>query len=183
MIFSMYDSSIPHVKHMLSSLSAIIEKSAVYATDKKIEPSVLVSSRLYPDMFALAKQIQIATDQAKACAARLAGIEIPIFDDNETTLGDLQARIAKTIVFLDSITAEQIDGSENRDIVFSVHGTPMEFKGRDYLLEWLFPNFYFHLTTAYNILRHNGVDIGKKDFLGVDEQLRRIPIDKQVRQV
>ena len=166
MNLSMYESSIPHLTHMLSSLSCILTKGADYAKNKNIEPSVLVSSRLYPDMFALAKQIQIATDQAKGCAARLAGIEIPIFDDREATFYELQERIAKTVAFLDSIKAEQINGSEDRDIVFLVHGTSMEFKGKDYLFEWVFPNFYFHLVTAYNILRHNGVEIGKNDYLG-----------------
>ena len=166
MNLSMYDASIPHLKHMLNNLSAILKKGSDYATSKKFEPAVLVNARLFPDMFALAKQIQIATDQAKGCAARLAGIDIPKFEDNDTTFDALQVRIARTVAFLDSIKADQVNGSEDRNIVFQVHETQMEFKGRDYVFGWVFPNFYFHLTTAYNILRHNGVEIGKKDYLG-----------------
>lgn len=166
MSLSMYDASIPTLKHMLGSLSAILGKAEAHATSKKIDPSVFVGARLYPDMFALAKQIQIATDQAKGGTARLAGIEIPKFEDTESSFDELQARIAKTIAFLDSVKAEQINGSENRAIELDLHGTKMNFKGADYLITWVLPNFYFHVTTAYNILRHNGVEIGKKDYLG-----------------
>lgn len=166
MALSMYESSIPSLKHMLGSLAAILAKAADHAADKKINPDALINARLFPDMFHLAKQVQIATDQAKGCAARLAGIDMPKYEDNETTFDELQARITKTIAFLDSVTAEQINGSEERDIVLQVHDKKFEFKGKDYLLNWVLPNFYFHVTTAYNILRHNGVEIGKKDFLG-----------------
>lgn len=166
MNLSMYDASIPHLKRMLINLSGVLKKGEDFACLKNIDPSVLVSSRLFPDMFALARQIQIATDQAKGCAARLAGIEIPVFDDTETSFHGLQERIGKTLAFLDSIRAEQIDGSEDRDVVFLVHGKAMEFKGKDYLCEWVLPNFYFHLVTAYNIFRHNGVELGKSDYLG-----------------
>ena len=166
MSLSMYDASIPVLQHTLGSLAAILGKAAAHASSKKIDPSVLINARLFPDMFPLGKQIQIATDQAKGSAARLAGIDIPKFEDNETTFDQLQARIAKTIAFLDGIKANQIDGSEGRDIVLQLHGTPLEFKGKDYLINWVLPNFYFHVTTAYSILRHNGVDIGKDDFLG-----------------
>ena len=166
MPLSMYNASIPALKHSLKSLATILRKASEHAASRNIAPGVLVNARLFPDMYALAKQVQIATDQAKGCAARLAGIEIPKFDDTETTFDELQARIVKTVAFLDSIKAEQINGSEDRDIVFLVHGTSMEFKGKDYLFEWVFPNFYFHLVTAYNILRHDGVEIGKNDYLG-----------------
>lgn len=166
MTLSMYDSSVPTLRHMLMSLAAILEKAATHAASKKIDPSVFITARLFPDMFPLSRQVQIATDQAKGCAARLAGIDIPKFEDNETTFAELQARIAKTIAFLDSFTAEQIDGSEDRDIVLQLHEKRREFKGKDYLFNWVLPNFYFHVTTAYNILRHHGVEIGKKDFLG-----------------
>ncbi|MBS1156857.1 MAG: hypothetical protein H6R07_2781 [Proteobacteria bacterium] len=166
MTLSMYDSSVPTLRHMLMSLAAILEKAATHAASKKIDPSVFITARLFPDMFPLSRQVQIATDQAKGCAARLAGIDIPKFEDNETTFAELQARIAKTIAFLDSFTAEQIDGSEGRDIVLQLHEKRLEFKGKDYLFNWVLPNFYFHVTTAYNILRHHGVEIGKKDFLG-----------------
>jgi hypothetical protein len=114
------------------------------------------------------RQIQIATDQAKWCAARFGGIDIPRFEDDETSFDELQMRIAKTIAFLDSFKEHQIDGSEERDIVLQIHETRLEFKGQDYLHNWVLPNFYFHATTAYNILRHNGVDIGKKISWGLD---------------
>jgi len=166
MALSMYDFSVPVLKQALSSLAAILRKAADHAESKKIDPAVLISARLFPDMFALAKQVQIATDQAKGCAARLAGVDIPSFDDNETTFAELQARIEKTVAFLDSFKAPQINGSETRDIVLQLRERTVEFKGQDYLLKWVMPNFYFHVTTAYNILRHNGVDIGKRDFLG-----------------
>lgn len=166
MPLSMYESSVPTLKHMLNSLSAILKKGAEHATSRKIDPCVFVTARLYPDMFPLVKQVQIATDMAKGCAARLAGVDIPKYEDNETSFEDLQARIARTIDFLDSFKASQIDGSEGRDIEVQVRDRKLEFKGKDFLFNWVQPNFYFHVTTAYNILRHNGVDIGKKDFLG-----------------
>ena len=166
MALSMYDFSIPVLKQSLGSLAVILRKAADHAESKKIDPAAFIGARLFPDMFALAKQVQIATDQAKGCAARLAGIDIPSFEDNETTFGELQARIEKTIAFLDSVKAQQINGSETRDIVLQLRERTVEFKGQDYLLKWVMPNFYFHVTTAYNILRHNGVDIGKRDFLG-----------------
>lgn len=166
MTISMYDASVPGLKHMLNSLSAILRKAAEHAVSRKIDPSVFINARLFPDMFSLSKQVQIATDQAKGCAARLAGVDIPKFEDKEATFDELQARIAKTIAFLDGFKAQQIDGSEERDIVLQLHETKLEFKGREYLINWVLPNFYFHITTAYNILRHNGIEIGKKDFLG-----------------
>ncbi len=166
MALSMYDSSIPALKQTLSSLASILKKAAEHADNRKIDPAVFITARLFPDMLPLAKQIQIATDHAKGCAARLAGVDLPKFDDNEVTFDELQARIAKTIAFLDGFKADQIDGSEEREIVLQLHETRMEFKGQDYLNKWALPNFYFHATTAYNILRHNGVEIGKRDFLG-----------------
>jgi hypothetical protein len=166
MALSMYGSSVPALKHTLGSLSAILTKAADHAASRKIDPAVFTGARLFPDMFPLAKQIQIATDQAKGCVARLAKVENPKFDDTETSFDELQARIAKTIAFLDSFTARQIDGTEDSDIVLQLHETTLEFKGQAYLLTWVLPNFYFHATTAYNILRHNGVELGKKDFLG-----------------
>lgn len=168
MALAMYDFSVPVLKQALGSLAAILRKAADHAESRKIDPAVFVGARLFPDMFALAKQIQIATDQAKGCAARLAGVEIPSFADTETTFGELLARIEKTIAFLDGFKAQQIDGSETRRIVLQLHdGRSLEFTGQDYLLKWVMPNFYFHVTTAYNILRHNGVEIGKRDFLGI----------------
>ena len=166
MALSMYKASIPTLKHMLNSLASILEKAAAHAASKKIAPEVFINARLFPDMFALAKQVQIATDQAKGCAARLAGVDIPKFEDKESSFEELQARIARTIAFLDGFDASQIDGSEERDIAFQIHEKKFEFKGQTYLLNWVLPNFYFHVTTAYNILRHNGVEVGKRDFLG-----------------
>src|ERR1035437_5797434 len=166
MTISMYDASMPGLKHMLRSLAAILKKAAEHAGTKKIDPGVFINARLFPDMLPLVKQVQIATDQGKGCAARLAGVDIPKFEDNETTFDELQARIANAIAFLDGFKANQIDGSEERDIVLQLHETRLEFKGREHLINWVLPNFYFHVTTAYNILRHNGVDIGKKDYLG-----------------
>ncbi|MBK9218187.1 MAG: DUF1993 domain-containing protein [Uliginosibacterium sp.] len=166
MALSMYQSSIPMLKRMLGSLATILDKAVAHAEAKKIDPAVLFGARLFPDMFPLSRQVQIATDQAKGCAARLAGVEVPKYEDNETNFAELQARLAKTIAFLDSLTPAQIDGSEGKDIVVQVRDLKLDFKGQDYLLQWVLPNFYFHVTTAYNILRHNGIEIGKKDYLG-----------------
>jgi hypothetical protein len=151
---------------MLGNLSAILDKGAAYAEAKKIEPSVLMNSRLAADMFPLARQVQIASDVVKGGVARLAGIEIPSFPDTETTFPELQARIQKTVAFLKSVSAAQIDGSEERTITLKVGGNEMNFKGLPYLFSFVIPNFYFHITTAYAILRHNGVDVGKADYLG-----------------
>jgi hypothetical protein len=162
----MYNITIPVWKHFLNNLSLLLDKAVAYADAKKIEHGVMLNARLHPDMFALIKQVQIASDNAKFGAARLANIEAPKFEDNETNFAELQARITKTIAFLDTITPLQLEGSENRDISLVIHDTKQEMKGVQYLLDRVQPNFYFHITTAYNILRHNGVEIGKKDFLG-----------------
>ncbi len=166
MHITMYTASIPPLKHMLGNLSAILTKAEQYAAAKKIDPSVLMGARLYPDMFPLVRQVQIACDQVKGCAARLAGIDVPKYEDKENSFPELQARIAKTIDFVSSIPAAQIDGSEARDIELQAGGNMFRFKGQDYLAHWVLPNFYFHLTTTYAILRHNGVELGKTDFLG-----------------
>lgn len=166
MTISMYDATIPVWKHFLDNLSGLIDKAVAYADTKKIDHSVLINARLFPDMFPLARQVQIASDHAKGGAARLVGIDAPKFEDDETSFAELQARIAKTIAFLDTITPQQFEGSESRDIAWVVHGIKHEMKGLQYLLDRVQPNFYFHVTTAYNILRHNGVEIGKRDFLG-----------------
>ncbi|WPB78465.1 DUF1993 domain-containing protein [Archangium violaceum] len=166
MSLSMYQASIPVFIRMLGNLSAILEKAATYAAAKKIEPSVLINARLAPDMLPLSFQIQIASDTAKGCAARLAGIDPPSMADTESTLPELQERIKKTIAFLQTVTAAQVDGSEEREIVLKMRNSELQFKGQSYLLGFALPNFYFHLTTAYAILRHNGLDIGKADFLG-----------------
>ncbi|WNG61372.1 DUF1993 domain-containing protein [Archangium gephyra] len=167
MSLSMYQASIPVFIRMLGNLSAILEKAAAYGAAKKIEPSVLINARLAPDMRPLSFQVQIASDMAKGCAARLAGIDPPSMADTESTFPELQERIKKTIDFLQTVSAAQVDGSEEREVILKVRGSEMQFKGQPYLLGFVLPNFYFHVTTAYNILRHNGLDIGKADFLGV----------------
>jgi hypothetical protein len=166
MSLSMYQASIPVFIRVLGNLSEILDKAAAYAAAKKIDPAVLINARLAPDMLALARQVQIATDGVKGCAARLAGIAIPSFADTETTFPELQARIAKTVDFLNSVRAEQIDGSETRQITIKLRGKDTVFDGQAYLLTYVNPNFYFHVTTAYDILRHNGLEIGKMDYLG-----------------
>ena len=166
MPLSMYQSSIPRFTHTLHSLSAILDKAVAHAEAKKIKPEVLTTFRLYPDMLPFTSQIQIACDAAKGVVARLAGVEVPKHEDTEVTFADLKARIAKTIAFIESIKPAQIDGSEEKQITLKIGGSDMAFKGVDYLQAFALPNFYFHVATAYNILRHNGVEIGKRDFLG-----------------
>jgi uncharacterized protein len=166
MAISMYDASVPVLRRMLGNLSAFLTKAEAHAAARKIDPSVLLQSRLFPDMFPLTKQVQIACDFAKGAAGRLAGVEIPKYDDNEATFEDLRARIAKTVAFVESCKAAQIEGSESRPISLTMGGKTYSFNGLDYLNNMVFPNFYFHVTTAYNILRHNGVELGKADFVG-----------------
>jgi hypothetical protein len=166
MSISMYQASVPTFIHSLKALSGVLDKGARHAEAKGIDPTVLLGSRLYPDMFPLARQVQIASDNAKGPSARLAGMEPPKFDDNEASFADLQARITKTIDFLQTLKPAQIDGSEDRQVVLQMRAGPLEFKGQAYLLNFALPNFYFHCATVYAILRHNGVEVGKKDFLG-----------------
>jgi hypothetical protein len=166
MALSMYEASVPQFKKMLSNLSVILKKAEDHASQKNIDHDVLINARLFPDMFALVKQVQIASDQVKNGLARLADIEIPKFEDNEKTFSDLEDRIAKTIHFLDQIKPEQLEGSAQKEIKFSIKEWSFEFVGDQYLFAWIIPNFYFHITTAYNILRHNGIEIGKADYLG-----------------
>jgi uncharacterized protein len=164
-MLSMYDTTIPPLKLTLSNLAHILKKGEAHAETKGIEPAVFFNARLFPDMFPLSRQVQIATDMSKGAAARLADIEIPKYEDDETTFADLQARIAKTLAFIDSVTPAQFEGAEKRNIELMVRKHKMEFSGQDYLLKWVMPNVYFHVTTAYDILRHNGVELGKPDFL------------------
>ena len=167
MSISMYSAAIPVFKQMLNSLHDVLAKAEAHATARNIEADALLQARLYPDMFALLRQVQIAADFAKGVSARLADVELPAYEDNEQTFAELQARIAKTLAFIDTLSAAQIDGSETREIVLRP-GTPKEKKlsGQAYLLNYGLPQFFFHVTTAYAILRHNGVEIGKKDFMG-----------------
>ena len=166
MKISMYQASVPVFTRMLTNLAAVLDKAAAHAEAKKIDPTVLVNSRLYPDMLPLVKQVQIASDHAKGAAARLAGLESPKFEDNEATFPELGARIQKTISYLNTLKPEQIDGSEERTITLPLRTRTLTFQGMPYLLNFALPNFYFHVTTAYNILRHNGIEIGKRDYLG-----------------
>jgi hypothetical protein len=166
MALSIYQISIPVFVRTLNNLTVILDKAAAHAEAKKIDPSVFINARLAPDMFPFARQIQIATDGVKGCVARLADIEIPSYADTETTFPELQARIAKTLAFVNSVGAEQIEGSEARTVILKLRGGEMQFLGLPYLLDFVLPNLYFHATTAYAILRHNGVEIGKLDYLG-----------------
>jgi hypothetical protein len=163
---SMYQASVPVFQRALANLSVILDKAVAFAEAKKIDPAVLISARLAPDMFPLAKQVQIVSDVVKGAAGRLADIELPSFPDTETTFAELQRRIAQTRDFLAGIQASKIDGSEERTITLKMSSGDLTFSGQSYLLTFVLPNLFFHVTTTYAILRHNGVEIGKKDFLG-----------------
>lgn len=166
MKISMYQASVPVFVRALNNLAAILEKAAAHAEARKIDSAVLVGYRLYPDMLGLARQVQIATDGAKGGVARLAGSEPPKYEDNEATIADLIARLRKTVAYLESIKPEQIDGSEDKTVTWKTQTTTRTMQGLPYLLNHVTPNVYFHVTTAYDILRHCGVEIGKQDFLG-----------------
>jgi hypothetical protein len=167
MSISLYAASVPVFKQMLDALAGVLAKAEAHAQARGIEPTVLLNARLYPDMFALVRQVQIAVDFAKGAGARLAGVEPPVYPDDATTFADLQALLAQVKGFLESLQPTQIDGQEAREIV-TRPGTPKEkrFNGQSYLLSYALPQFFFHVTTAYDILRHNGVEVGKKDFMG-----------------
>jgi uncharacterized protein len=166
MTISMYQATVPVIQRSLANLAAILEKGAAHAEAKKIDPAVLMASRLYPDMFPLSKQVQIASDISKGGAARLAQIEPPAFEDNETTFAELAERLRKTIAFLETLKPQQIDGSEERTVTWQTRTATKSMQGQPYLLNHVLPNVFFHVATAYDILRHNGVEIGKQDFLG-----------------
>ena len=166
MTISMYQASVPVLIRTLNNLVGILEKGAKYAETKKIDPSVLINSRLFPDMFPLSRQVQIASDIAKRGVAQLAGIEAPKFEDTETTFPELIDRIQKTISYLNTFKPEQIDGSEEKTITLQMRDNTLSFQGMPFLLYFVLPNVYFHVTTAYDILRHCGVEVGKQDFLG-----------------
>ncbi len=167
MSITMYSASVPVFVRMLGSLSKFLDKAEAHATAKKFDPNVYLVARLSPDMLAFTRQIQIACDGPKFCVARLAGIEAPKHEDNEASLADLKARIAKTIAFVQSVSAEQIVGTEDKDINVPRRDGVQVMKGLPYLNHFVMPNFYFHVTTAYALLRHNGVELGKGDFLGL----------------
>ena len=166
MSISMYQASVPVFDRNLGNLAAILTKAAAWAETRKIDPAVLLASRLAPDMFALSRQLQIACDFGKGTCARLAGVEVPKYEDNEANFADFQARIAKTRQFIGGFKAAQIDGSEDRQINLKAGPRELSFKGLPYLTGYALPNFFFHYTTSYAILRHNGLDLSKTDFIG-----------------
>jgi hypothetical protein len=161
----MYQASVPRFANTLKNLSAILDKAQAHADARKIDPAVLTNFRLYPDMLPMKRQVQIACDSAKGAVARLAGVEVPTHEDTEETFAELKTRIAKTIDFIQTFKPAQIDGSEEKNIHLKLGQREVDFKGMQYLLGHSLPNFYFHVTTAYGILRHNGVEIGKRDYL------------------
>ncbi|MGV8941333.1 MAG: DUF1993 domain-containing protein [Lysobacter sp.] len=167
MTISMHAASVPVFKQMLGGLVSILEKAESYAEERKIDPAVLLQSRLFPDMFPLVRQVQIACDFAKGVTARLADAEVPAYDDTEQSIEQLKVRVERTIAFLDSFDAARFEGSEEREIL-TRPGTPKErrFTGQEYLLTYGLPQFFFHATTAYALLRHNGLQIGKRDYMG-----------------
>jgi uncharacterized protein len=166
MTISMYQASVPPIIRSLNNLIVILKKGAAHAEAKKIDPVVLINSRLYPDMLPLSKQVQIASDVTRRGAARLAGSEAPAMADTETTFPELIDRIQRTIAYLETLTPESIDGSETKTIILPMGKESITFEGMSYLISFILPNLYFHVTTAYNILRHSGVELGKLDFLG-----------------
>jgi uncharacterized protein len=166
MSVSMFQASVPVFIRALNSLSGILQKGAAHAKALKIDEAVLLHSRIYADMFPLVRQVQIATDTARAGAARLAGVEHPAYEDNEATFAQLVTRIQKTVKYLETLQPAQIDGSEDKTISWQSRSSTKSMQGQPYLFSHLLPNVYFHVTTSYNILRHNGVEVGKKDFLG-----------------
>ena len=166
MSVSIYDQTVTSFSHSLTALSALLDKARVHAEASKYDVNVLVVSRLFPDMFALGRQVQLATDFAKGGAARLAGVDLPKWEDTETTVDELQARIRKALDFFRSLSPAQFEGAETRAIEIKTPTRSFQFTGRDFLLQWAIPNFYFHVTTVYNLLRHNGVPVGKLKFLG-----------------
>ncbi|WP_341964043.1 DUF1993 domain-containing protein [Pseudomonas sp. RC10] len=167
MTISLYAASIPVFKQMLTALSAVLAKGEAHATAKNIQPDALLQARLFPDMFQLVRQVQIAVDFAKGASARLSGIEPPKYEDTEVTFADLQALLTKVLAFIDTVTPEQVDGHEEREIVLRP-GTDKEkrMSTQKYLLHYSLPQFFFHVTTAYDLLRHNGVEVGKRDYMG-----------------
>jgi uncharacterized protein len=166
MKISMHALSVEVFAHTLDNLSRILEKAANSAAQRKFDPGVLLAARLAPDMLPLTRQVQIAGDIAKSSVARLAGQEPPRFEDNETSIEQLRARLARTIDFLRSVPVSALEGSETRDIKLPAGERTLEFKGLPFLQHWAIPNVFFHVATAYDILRHNGVELGKRDFLG-----------------
>lgn len=166
MTISMHSTSIATYTHMLGNLSHFLDKAQAFIDSRKIDPTAILNFRLYPDMLPFTRQVQIACDSAKNGVARIAGIEAPKFDDNEASIADLKTRVQKTVDFLNSVPADKLDGTEDKEITFPVgKDKTRTMKGEAYLKHWSFPNFFFHMTIAYAILRHNGVELGKQDYL------------------
>jgi uncharacterized protein len=166
MKISMYQASAPRFVNMLNNLSGILDKAQAHAEAKKLDPAALTEYRLFPDMLPFKRQVQIACDSAKGSVARLAGVEVPKHEDTEQTFAELKARIAKTVDFIKTIAPAQLEGSEDRNIHLKLGPREVDYTGIQYLLGHALPNFYFHVTTAYDILRHNGVELGKRDYIG-----------------
>lgn len=166
MTFSIYEASVPVFRQMLGNLSSLLHKAEAHAKVNCMDVNELLEASLAPDMFSFTRQIQIACDHAKGCAARLAGVDNPKFEDTEKTVAELQERIRKTLAFVNSVSAEQFVGAEDRDIQLVFPWATYDFKGSRYLTYWALPNFFFHATTAYDLLRYKGVPVGKADFLG-----------------
>ena len=166
MTISMYQASVPAFVRALNNLAAILEKGAAHAQAHKIDEAVLLGSRLFPDMLPLTRQVQLASDSAKSGAGRLAGAEFPAFEDKEATFQELVQRIRNTVTYLETLRPEQIDGGEEKTVSWQTRSSTKSMQGLPYLMYHVLPNVHFHVTTAYAILRHNGIEIGKKDFLG-----------------
>jgi uncharacterized protein len=166
MSLSMFDASVPALLQGLKGLKTVLAKAEAHAEAKKIDPAAFLQARLYPDMFTLVRQVQIATDFAKGAAGRLAGAELPVFEDVETSFGELQARVAKAATFIEGLSPAAFEGSDAREVSLKRRGETVSFPGKDYLLLQALPNFWFHVTTAYAILRHNGVELSKSDYMG-----------------
>ena len=166
MKISMYQASVPLFVNILGNLSRILDRAQAHVDAKKLDPTALTDYRLFPDMLPMKSQVQIACDTAKGVVARLAGVEIPVHEDTEKSLAELKARIAKAVAFIQTVKPQQIDGTEDKEIVIKRGETEVRYTGMQFLLGRALPNFYFHVTTAYNILRHNGIEIGKRDYLG-----------------
>jgi hypothetical protein len=166
MPISIHAASVARFAHMLKNLAVLLDKAEAHCTARKIDPAAITSYRLFPDMLPFTRQVQIACDSAKGAAARLAGAEVPKHEDTEQSFADLRARIAKTLDFIESVPKAKLEGSETREVVIKLRGEDVKFRGDQYLLNFALPNFYFHVTTAYNILRHNGIELGKRDFIG-----------------
>lgn len=166
MSLSMYQASVPVFERMLGNLSTFLDKAQAHADAKKFDSAVYLTSRLAPDMLPFSRQVQIACDGPKLCCQRITGVEAPKFEDKEASIAELKTRIANTLAYIKTITPAQLDGTEDKTVTIKLGGADTSFKARDYLLHFCHPNLYFHVTTAYNLLRHNGVELGKKDFIG-----------------